>query len=106
MELKKCSTRRSVMSQLDDLPKGLYDTYDRILSKIDNQANRTDAKTLLRWLCFSVRPMKLVEIAETVAVDFDMENGPQYSPAHRYWDEQDVMEKCAGLITESSEGMI
>ncbi|KAF8196084.1 ectomycorrhiza-induced ankyrin-domain/NACHT-domain-containing protein [Pholiota molesta] len=101
MELKKCSNHRSVLNQLENLPKGLYETYDRILSKVDNKADCTDITTFLRWLCFSVRPMYLAEIAETVTVDFDMEDGPQYVPAHRYWNERDVLEKCAGLITES-----
>jgi hypothetical protein len=49
--------------------------------------------------------MGLAEIAETVTVDFDMDDGPQHIPAHRYWNQRDVLEKCAGLITES-EGMI
>ncbi|KAF8160167.1 ankyrin repeat-containing domain protein [Pholiota molesta] len=103
MELKKCSNHRSVLNQLENLPKGLYETYDRILSKIDNEADRTDTKTFLRWLCFSVRPMELAELTETITVDFDTENGPQYRPAHRYWNQRDVLEKCAGLITESEE---
>ncbi|KAF8196089.1 ectomycorrhiza-induced ankyrin-domain/NACHT-domain-containing protein [Pholiota molesta] len=105
MELKKCSNYRSVLNQLENLPKGLYETYDRILSKVDNEADRTDTRTFLQWLCFSVRPMSLAELAETIAMDFDMEDGPQYIPAHRYWDQRDVLEKCAGLITES-EGQV
>jgi hypothetical protein len=106
MELKKCSNRRSVMGRLNNLPQGLFETYDRILSKINNPTDGTDTKTFLRWLCFSARPLKLVEIAETVVVDFNTENGPEYSSAHQYWDPQDVLEKCAGLIAESDEGII
>jgi hypothetical protein len=75
------------------------------LSKVDNEADRTDTRTFLRWLCFSVHPMGLAEIAETITVDLDRKDGPQYIPAHRYWNQRDVLEKCAGLITES-EGMI
>ncbi|KAF8199449.1 ankyrin repeat-containing domain protein [Pholiota molesta] len=101
MELKKCPNRRSVMSQLDSLPKGLYETYDRILSKIDEQPDHT--KTFLRWLCFSVRPMKLTEISETIVVDLNTADGPRYMPDNRYWDVRDVLMKCSGFITESEE---
>jgi hypothetical protein len=99
MELKKCPNRRSVMSQLDSLPKGLYETYDQILLKIDEQADHT--KTFLRWLCFSVCPMGLAEISETIVVDLDTADGPQYMPDNRYWDVRDVLVKCSGLVTES-----
>jgi hypothetical protein len=99
MELKKCPNRRSVMSQLDNLPKGLYETYDRMFSKIDEQADHT--KTFLRWVCFSVRPMNLTEISETVVVDLHTADGPRYMPDNHYWDARDVLVKCSGLITES-----
>jgi hypothetical protein len=46
--------------------------------------------------------MTLEEIAETVAIDFDSESGPVYDSERRYGDERDVLEKCAGLITESA----
>jgi hypothetical protein len=108
-ELKKCSNRDSVMKQLNSLPSGLYETYDRILSKV-NEADRGDIKTFLQWLCFSARPMTLSQIAEAVVVDFDTKNGPHYNPSRQYWDKRDVLEKCSGLVIESpgpySEGMI
>jgi hypothetical protein len=92
------------MKQLNSLPSGLYETYDRILSKV-NKADRGDTKMFLRWLCFSTRPMTLSQIAEAVVVDFDAETGPHYKPSRRYWDNRDVLEKCSGLVIES-EGMI
>ena len=99
IELKKCSNQHSVMKQLESLPVGLYETYDRILAKIDKQ-DHADTKTFLQWLSFSTRPMTLEEIAETVVVDFELEDGPQYTSGCRYWDKRDVLEKCSGLITE------
>jgi hypothetical protein len=104
MELQMCSSPSAVMTQLKALPKGLYETYDRILLKGDEK-DHIDTKTFLRWLCFSVRPMKLSEIAETVAVYFDAEIGPHFSPSHRYYNKKHVLKKCSGLIIES-EGMI
>lgn len=105
MELEDCSSEYAVLNQLDSLPAGLDGTYDRILSKIEKRADRTDIKTFMQWLSFATRPMTLVEVAETVVVDFDAENEPHYAPSRRYRDERDVLKKCAGLITES-DGMI
>jgi hypothetical protein len=103
-QLKECSTPHGVREQLDALPRDLHETYDRILFKVD-EADRTDTRTFLRWLCFSVREMSLSEIAEAVVVDIDAENGPRYEPLRRYWDQKDVLAKCSGLVTES-RGMI
>lgn len=64
-----------------------------------------ETKTFLRWLCFSVRPMRLAEIAETVVIDSDAKTEPRCTLAHRYWDERDVLGKCSALITEY-KGMI
>jgi hypothetical protein len=99
------------MKQLNSLPSGLYETYDRILWNV-NEADHDDIKIFLRWLCFSTRPMTLSQIAEAVVVDFDTENGPRYKPSRQYWDKRDVLEKCSGLVIESPasyfepEGMI
>ena len=86
--------------QLSQLPKGLYETYDRILEKIDEQ-DIGDVKTFLQWCAFSARPMTLAEIAQTITVDFESEDLPVFAPKRRYWDQQDVMEKCSSLVIEA-----
>ena len=86
--------------QLAALPRGLYETYDRILQRIDEDY-RSDVKIFLCWIAFSTRPMTLKELAETVAVDFDSEDYPVFLPARRYQDPRDVLDKCSGLILES-----
>ena len=98
--LKRCPSKHAIKEQLRTLPKDLNETYDRILLKISQQ-DVADVKTFLRWLAFAARPMTLREIAETVTVDFNSESGPRYDSERRYRDERDVLEKCAGLITES-----
>jgi hypothetical protein len=53
---------------LAQLPKDLDGTYDRILGHIQEK-DREDAVKLFQWLAFSVRPLKLPELAEVVQVD-------------------------------------
>lgn len=98
-ELEQCPTEARLNNQIRNLPKGLTETYEQMLSKIDNKDDRTDVKTFLRWLIFSIRPMTLAELADTVAVDFS-KTEPQYSALRRYQDPRKVLEKCSGLITE------
>ncbi|KAF8190524.1 hypothetical protein BJ912DRAFT_925653 [Pholiota molesta] len=92
--------RVTARKQVVTLPKGLHETYDQILLKV-NEMDHTDTQTFLRWLCFAVRPLRLSEIAEAISVHFDPENDPHFSPSHRYWNNQDVLKKCSGLIDES-----
>ena len=93
------------MKQLQTLPKGLYETYDQILLKINNLGDRMDTKTFLQWLSFSACPMSLEEISEVVVVDFESEDGPEYTPQRRYFNKRDVLKNCSSFITES-KGMI
>ena len=93
------------MKQLQNLPKGLYETYDRILLKINNLGDCMDTKTILQWLSFSAHPLSLEEISEAVVVNFESEDGPEYTPERCYFNKRDVLKNCSGFITES-EGTI
>ena len=99
-ELVKCSSRDEIDKQLVELPKGLDGIYGRILTKIDEK-HRADARTFLLWLAFSKRPMRIVEIAETITVDFASEDSPIYNSLKRYIDPRHVLVRCSSLVTES-----
>ncbi len=72
------------------------DTYARILSNIDHDHTQ-HVHRILRWLTFSARPLKLEELAEVVAIDF--EETPQFDPERRFADIQDILEPCSSLIS-------
>ena len=59
----------------------------------------------LQWLCFSVRPLTLEELATTAAVDFSTENGPQYNSDNELQDVNDVLRICSSFIVKS-DGMV
>ena len=99
-ELTKCLTQDSVEHQLESLPQGLDESYDRILLGIDKQ-NHNHTKTLLQWLAFAVRPMTLEELAETLTVDLHDENGPHYQSSNKLWNIDDVFKTCSGLVVQS-----
>ena len=58
---------------LDKLPETLDETYERVLRDI-NRANRDHALHLLQCLTVAIRPLRVEELAEVLAVDFIWKN--------------------------------
>ena len=84
-----------------ELPKSLDETYDCILKNI-NQATRTYTRRLLQCLTVAVRPLRLEELAELLAFDFD--DAPGGIPTlNAVWRQEDqelaVLSTCSSLIT-------
>ncbi|THY23166.1 hypothetical protein D6D01_06063 [Aureobasidium pullulans] len=84
--------------QLDNLPKTLEGTYDRILNDLDD-FERREAERLLALVCFARRPLTLPEVVDALAIDFeDSDQGP-FDPSYRVKDPMAVLDYCPGLIT-------
>ena len=97
----------SVRPVLDDLPETLDGTYERVLRDI-NKANREHAHRLLQCLTVAVRPLRVEELAEVLAVDFDAarrEGIPRLNPNWRWTNQhQAVLSTCSSLITIVDDG--
>ena len=91
----------SVRGTLDDLPETLDETYERVLRDI-NKANRKHALRLLHCLTVAIRPLRVEELAEVLAVDFDATQRrevPKLNPNWRWSDHhQAVLSTCSSLI--------
>jgi ankyrin repeat protein len=89
----------SVRRTLDELPESLDETYERILKEI-KKPNRDHARRLLQCLVVAFRPLKVKELAEALAVDFeDAEGIPKLNPDWRWEDEeQALLTSCSSLI--------
>jgi hypothetical protein len=60
----------SVRCFLEELPESLDETYEHVLREI-KKPNRDRARRLLQCLVVAIRPLRMVELAEVLAVDFD-----------------------------------
>ena len=78
--------------------------YDQVLLGI-KQRDHSHAKIFLQWLCFSVRPLTMKELATTAAVDLSAENGPEYKSDNELQDIRNVLKICSGFALQS-EGMV
>ncbi|KAI0255528.1 hypothetical protein BJV78DRAFT_681434 [Lactifluus subvellereus] len=96
--LRKCPTR-NVLGVLNKLPKSLDETYLRVLKGVDEES-REDVYRLLQCLVVSIRPLRVEELAEVLAVDFDNAEGiPKLNPDWRWGDqEQSLQAACSSLI--------
>ena len=76
------------------------ETYERVLREI-KKPNRDHARRLLQCLVVAIRPLRVEELAEVLAVDFDDASGiPKLNPSWRWEDqEQALLTSCSSLIT-------
>jgi ankyrin repeat protein len=90
----------SIRQTLDQLPESLDATYLHVLSQIP-QANQAHAHRLLQCLMVAVRPLRVEELAEVLAFEFDAAPGviPMYRLAWRLDDQtQTVLSTCSSLV--------
>lgn len=97
--LKTCLNRPSLQKALTSLPKTLDDTYARILCNIHDDHQGYVLK-ILQWLVYSIRPMKLVEIAEIIIVDVN--ENPRFDAERRFPQPRDIIMICSGLVTTAT----
>ena len=95
----------SVQRTLRELPESLDETYERILKEI-KKPNRGLAQRVLQCLVVAVRPLRVAELAEVFAVDFDDAEGvPRLNVDWRWEDqEQALLIACSSLIAIVESG--
>jgi hypothetical protein len=87
---------------LQELPRGLNETYERILGKVPKTDTET-VRRILMWLAFAVTPLKLEALHEAVAiepgVDYIDEDTRLSSP-------QDILSLVGSLASVSDQGYV
>jgi len=91
---------RYISSTLDELPETLDETYERILQGIPKKMWK-DAHCILQWLTVSSRPLRVEELAEVFAINFDEEMSgiPSFDPSWRDPNaETAILSACSTLV--------
>jgi hypothetical protein len=84
---------------LNDLPKTLDETYGRALLGIDDE-KREYAQRLFQCLTVSIRPLRVEELAEILAIRFDKTKLPTFNAAWRpERAEEALISACSSLIS-------
>ena len=94
----------SIRRVLEELPESLDETYQRILGSV-GKANRGLAHQILQCLIVAVRPLRVEELAEVLALDFDTGGTPKLNPDWRWADQREaVLSACSSLVTIVNDG--
>ena len=104
LEILSQSFPSSVRRILKELPESLDQTYERVLREI-RKANQGHAYRLLQCLVVAVRPLRVEELSEVLAVDFEVGGTPMLNPGWRWSDHQEaVLSACSSLVTIVKDG--
>ena len=104
LELLRQCFPPSVRRILEELPESLDETYERILKEI-RKPNQGHAHRLLQCLVVAARPLRVEELAEVLAFDFDTRGMPKLNPGWRWEDQEEaVTSACSSLVTIVKDG--
>ncbi|KAI9439161.1 hypothetical protein H4582DRAFT_1877688, partial [Lactarius indigo] len=106
LEMLQHCLPQNVPRVLRELPASLDETYERVLKEIVT-ANRRQAYRLLQCLTVASRPLRVEELAEILALDFDgaKEGIPELKEDWRGEDQQEtVLSTCSSLISVVDDG--
>ena len=83
---------------MEELPDSLDETYERMLREI-RKPNQGHARRMLQCLVAAIRPLRVAELAEILAIDFNVAGTPKLNPGWRWDDhEEAVMSTCSSLV--------
>ena len=92
----------SLRRQLNELPKSLDETYDRVLKEIESTNQGRHARRLLGCLAVAIRPLSVEELAEVLTFDLDAaEAGVPTLHVEWRWEDQEqaLLSACSSLIS-------
>ena len=88
----------SICKALNELPTTLDETYERVLREIPKE-KREHAHRLFQCLVVAIRPLRVEELAELFAIEFDADAGPNLKEGWRPENAEDaVLSACSTLI--------
>lgn len=88
---------------LKSLPRGLDATYGRILERIIEDCSRDDAFSALQWLAYAVRPLRIEEVAETIAI---RPGASSLDEDDKLFEPEAILGTCSSLVTMFRETRI
>ncbi|KAK8017904.1 hypothetical protein PG991_007094 [Apiospora marii] len=102
--LSQLRTTKAIRKNLAELPKGLFQTYERILKK-QNAEDTILLRKILLWVAFAALPLKIRELHEAIAVDTDMTRLEEVEES-RLNNPKDIFALGGSLLTVSESGVI
>jgi ankyrin repeat protein len=94
-DIARLRNDKAIKQALTRLPKDLTETYERILANI-SEDDKELAFRIFQWLTCSLRPMKLQEVIEGIALELE---DTMIDPEAFLNDPEDIIEICGSLVS-------
>ncbi|KAG1804443.1 uncharacterized protein BJ212DRAFT_1394146 [Suillus subaureus] len=97
-EIVACKRLVDIKEALDNLPAGLYETYDRIIQTIKQRGRSDDkiAQNCLLWLAGAFTPLTLDQLNEAMMIEVGKS---KLNPNLGVMDPLDIVAVCGSLVT-------
>ncbi|GKT78695.1 NACHT and ankyrin domain protein [Colletotrichum tofieldiae] len=95
--LVTCLHPQAIKAALEDLPRDLNETYQRMLQNIPSNL-KSDSLRLLQFLVYAKRPLTLAEAVDIIATRVEVEQRG-FDVERRLLQFDDVLQYCPGLVS-------
>ncbi|KAK8108213.1 uncharacterized protein PG998_010226 [Apiospora kogelbergensis] len=102
--LSQLRTVRAIRKNLAELPKGLFQTYERMLMR-DNVEDMMILRKILLWVAFAPIPLKIEALHEAIAIDADMTRLEEVEES-RLNNPKDIFSLGGSLLAVLEEGTV
>lgn len=91
---------KDIKTELYSIPKGLHETYSRIMKQIEEQpeALRRIGMKCLIWVLNARRPLHLFELKDAVAVDEGQDKFEDLTKTRKLYTFEDLIDSCRNLL--------
>ncbi|KAG1780703.1 hypothetical protein EV702DRAFT_1194176 [Suillus placidus] len=95
--ISACRSMQGISGSLKSIPKGLYETYDRILQEIEEAGpdRRSIVERTLMWLVAALEPLNLSQLVEALSIDI---RSTTLNQKLSVMSPRDLLETCSCLV--------
>jgi hypothetical protein len=102
--LSKAHSKRDILEALEALPKGIQETYDEIMNRINRQHDKDAelARRILGWITYAKEPLTTKQLQQALTITTNATNPDEDAEIH----EQILISTCLGIVTIDSKSNI
>ncbi|KAK6343722.1 hypothetical protein TWF730_011311 [Orbilia blumenaviensis] len=96
-DIRRAGNKEKIDRILSDLPRGLQETYARIVHRINQERDESEAAITFKWLSECRRPLTLLELRDAIAVRVGDTHHAQIRSRYNE-DPEGIIQNCCGLV--------
>jgi hypothetical protein len=102
--LSNAHSKRDILEALDALPKGIQETYDEIMKRINRQHDKDAelARRILGWITYAKEPLTTKQLQQALTITTGSTKSDEDAEIH----EQILISTCLGIVTIDSKSNV